>query len=789
MKSSSWTAAALLLLTITLGSLVAAPASGAVLPLQALAVSAETGEKPQSKVWTHDGKWWAVLPTTSAASGSGTWIWQLQGTTWVEVLKLSTETGTKADVKSVGNLAHILLYDSSPSLVSVEYSGGTYQLWSARPSPSAISLPSSETATIDVDSTGRMWLSAVSGTNVVAHYSDSPYSAWTGPVTITTGVNTDDISVVTALPNNTIGILWSNQQTKRFGFKVHADGADPAVWSVDEVPASQSALNVGAGMADDHLHVAVASDGTLYAAVKTSYDTGGYPKIALLVRRPAGTWDNLYAVDEAGTRAIVLLNEEYSILTLVYTSSEGNNLIVYKQSPTSTIVFGSRTTLIDGSNNNATSTKQNIAGDVVILAGDGSNARGVQWTTAVLPSADLSISNTDGLTEALPGATVTYTITASNAGPANVTGAVVADTFPPEVTGVSWSCMPTGGASCAATGTGNILDTVNLPPGGSVTYTALAHFAFSAVGNVINTASVAPPSGNTDPSPGNNSAADTTLMTGTGEASLVAHFEMEEGSGSALMDSSVYLNDGTLAGSPAWVTGVRGLALDLDGTSDYALVTDDSSLDITGAITLAAWVKPGRVGTQDVIRKAINGSIDGYELTLAAGGTAFVRLNQKTSGEIYRVDSASSYPSDGTTWAHIAATYDGTTIRFYYNGNLENSKPGPASVTANATPLTIGATLNGSTPSRWFEGRMDEVRVYNRALSAAEIRCLATQHVGDIDADGDTDGLDLATFMGTFGTAAADPEYNPHADFDFNGFVNSGDLALFSTKYGTAGCP
>ena len=75
------------------------------------------------------------------------------------------------------------------------------------------------------------------------------------------------------------------------------------------MPASASALNVGLGMADDHLNVAVASDGTLYAAVKTSYDTAGYPKIALLVRRPNGTWDPLYEVDQSGTRGIVLLNE------------------------------------------------------------------------------------------------------------------------------------------------------------------------------------------------------------------------------------------------------------------------------------------------------------------------------------------------------------------------------------------------------------------------------------------------------------------------------------------------
>ena len=59
--------------------------------------------------------------------------------------------------------------------------------------------------------------------------------------------------VVTALPNGTIGVMWSNQTTGLFGFRVHADGADPDDWSEDEVPASESAIDDGAGMADDHI--------------------------------------------------------------------------------------------------------------------------------------------------------------------------------------------------------------------------------------------------------------------------------------------------------------------------------------------------------------------------------------------------------------------------------------------------------------------------------------------------------------------------------------------------------
>ena len=154
---------------------------------------------------------------------------------------------------------------------------------------------------------------------IVVYYSDSPYATWSGPITLATGIiANDDIAVVTALPGK-IGVFWGNENTsvQRFGFRTHIDGTDPGTWTADEVPASQSAVNgVGTGMADDHMNVAVASDGTLYAAVKTSYDTAGYPRMALLVRRPAGTWDNLYGLDEAGTRPIVLLDEANGVLTV-----------------------------------------------------------------------------------------------------------------------------------------------------------------------------------------------------------------------------------------------------------------------------------------------------------------------------------------------------------------------------------------------------------------------------------------------------------------------------------------
>ncbi len=134
-------------------------------------------------------------------------------------------------------------------------------------------------------------------------------------------------------------------------------------------------------------------------------------------------------------------------------------------------------------------------------------------------SADLAITKTDGVTAATAGGSVTYTITASNAGPSNATGATVADTFPASLT-CTWTCAGAGGGTCTASGSGNINNTVNLPSGGSVTYTASCTVSASATGTLSNTATVTAPAGVTDPTPGNNSATDADTITAAPGASV-----------------------------------------------------------------------------------------------------------------------------------------------------------------------------------------------------------------------------------------------------------------------------
>ncbi len=183
--------------------------------------------------------------------------------------------------------------------------------------------------------------------------------------------------------------------------------------------------------------------------------------------------------------------------------------------PTNSSVTYTATCAIDPS---ATGTLSNTA--TVTSASDPNGANNSATDTdALTPQADLAITKTDGVTTATPGGSVTYTITASNPGPSNAPGSTVADTFPAELT-CTWTCVGAGGGTCTGSGSGNINDIVNLPAGGSVTYTASCTISASASGMLCNTATVAAPAGVTDPTPGNNSATDCDTLGASADLSI-----------------------------------------------------------------------------------------------------------------------------------------------------------------------------------------------------------------------------------------------------------------------------
>ena len=125
-------------------------------------------------------------------------------------------------------------------------------------------------------------------------------------------------------------------------------------------------------------------------------------------------------------------------------------------------------------------------------------------------SADLSVTKT-GPASAFRGDPITYVVTFANAGPSSVAGATIADAFPAVLLSPAWTCVAAGGATCPAAGASGSI-TVDLPSGGSLTFTVTATISPTFTGNLVNTATITAPAGTTDPVPGNNSASVTTVV-------------------------------------------------------------------------------------------------------------------------------------------------------------------------------------------------------------------------------------------------------------------------------------
>jgi hypothetical protein len=201
---------------------------------------------------------------------------------------------------------------------------------------------------------------------------------------------------------------------------------------------------------------------------------------------------------------------------------------------------------------------------------------------------------------------------------------------------------------------------------------------------------------------------------------LVAAYGFTEGSGTTVADASGTGNGGVISGATWTASGKYGSALVFNGTSALVTINDAASLRLTTAMTLEAWVYPTAVSNvwRDVIYKAdanycIEASTDNSSRP-AVGGTF--------SGPLYGPAALAA-----NAWTHLAVTYEGTTLRFYVNGAQVASQAQTGNIATSANPLQIGGD---SLYGLYFQGRIDEVRVYNRALSAAEIQTDMNTPVG-----------------------------------------------------------
>jgi hypothetical protein len=199
-------------------------------------------------------------------------------------------------------------------------------------------------------------------------------------------------------------------------------------------------------------------------------------------------------------------------------------------------------------------------------------------------------------------------------------------------------------------------------------------------------------------------------------AGLVAGYAFEESSGASVLDVSGRANVGTLSGPTRTTAGRFRNALSFDGVNDRVDVPDSQSLDVTAGVTVEGWVFPTALGTvwRTVAGKERSGGI--VYVLYANRSTRVPSAQVYAGGKVRTANGTAQLPLN--TWTHLAMTYDGT-LRLYVNGSLAASAAGGGAIGTSSGPFRIGGNAIWN---EWLAGRIDEVRVYDRALSEAEIR-------------------------------------------------------------------
>jgi Ca2+-binding RTX toxin-like protein len=345
-----------------------------------------TGTKPESKLWYHDGRWWAVLWDPGTRTGDYHIFWLDTVTKkWVDTnVAVDGRRSARVDVLSDRNRLYVaahgftggsgggpsLLYRYSYSMKKRKYSKNAGF-------PNPINSVKSETLVIEKDSANDLWATwtqnnGSGGRDVMVAHSGDNGATWPSVVNLGT-VTADDISSIIAFGNR-VGVMWNNGG---FRFSVHDDGAGPGDWTTEDVPYSQDS--------DDHINLK-AEGGRVYAAVKC--DNCG-DRLHLLVRQPGGAWSEhvVSRFAQRLTRPIVLL---FNNQVHVYANGPRNaaGTIYRKTIPKATVADGGGEDFADGFGKafiregantsliDATSTKQNLntkMGLVVLASSKGGN--------------------------------------------------------------------------------------------------------------------------------------------------------------------------------------------------------------------------------------------------------------------------------------------------------------------------------------------------------------------------------------------------------------------------------
>ena len=198
-------------------------------------------------------------------------------------------------------------------------------------------------------------------------------------------------------------------------------------------------------------------------------------------------------------------------------------------------------------------------------------------------------------------------------------------------------------------------------------------------------------------------------------AGLVSAYSFNEGTGTVVTDVSGNSNNGTISNGTWSASGRYGAALSFNGSSSRVDIPDSASLDLTTGMTMEAWVRPTTLsGWRTVLMKE-----------QSAGLVYGLYANSDTNRPSAHIYISAESDTRGTaqlavnTWTHLAATYDGSVLRSYVNGVQASTRTIGGNILTSTSALRIGGN---SIWGEYFAGLIDEVRIYNRALTAAEIQ-------------------------------------------------------------------
>ena len=306
-------------------------------------------------------------------------------------------------------------------------------------------------------------------------------------------------------------------------------------------------------------------------------------------------------------------------------------------------------------------------------------------TSTTVAAGSVISQNPAGNTNAAPGSAVSLVV---SIGQANVV---------PNVVGLSRAAATTSITSVGLTvGVVRFANSTTIPAGSVVSTTPIAGTALTAGSAVA-------------------------MVVSLGADGLVLALGFDEATGATAIDSAPVGTTGAIRQATR-VAGQFGRALNFDGIDDWVTILDTTSspLDLTNGMTIEAWVNPSALTDSRTIMMKERGT--GLSYMLYANDDVAPTAptgNIHVAGVVQEVRPVPAAALALNVWTHVATTYDGANQRLYVNGVLVGSRAQTGNIAVSNSPLRIGG--NNVFGGEFFNGRIDEVRVYNRARTAAQI--------------------------------------------------------------------